>query len=540
MAEYQLLRKDGGTVFVETKGSLIYRDGKPFAVQGIARDITDRKRAEEERQKGHQTLLTVLEGIEATVYVADIQTYEILFMNKHMMDVFGADFTGRVCYEAFRGERTPCSHCPNDRLLDGTGQPTGGYVWETQNPITHKWYINHDRAIRWLDGRMVRLQIASDITVLKEMEQERNRAEEQLRQAQKMESVGRLAGGVAHDFNNMLAVILGQVDLGLLTVLPTDPISMTLKDIQKAAQRSAELTRQLLAFARKQTVIPKVLDLNSSVASMLKLLKRLIGEDIELTWKPGEGLWMVKIDPSQVDQILANLCVNARDAITGVGNLTIATRNTVVEEACREVHPDADWGHYVVLSVSDSGRGMDQETLDHLFEPFFTTKEVGKGTGLGLATVYGIVKQNRGFISVHSDLGKGSTFSLYFPRFAGDAAKPSDESSKAVGRAMLERLGYQVLTASKPKEALRLAAAHARELRLLITDVVMPEMNGRDLAQSIRSLVPGIRCLFISGYTDDVIAPSGVLENGTRFLSKPFSMNDLGAKVREALEREQP
>ena len=302
---------------------------------------------------------------------------------------------------------------------------------------------------------------------------------------------------------------------------------------------------------------PKVLDLNDTVSGMLKMLQRLIGEDIDLVWMPGAGLWPVKIDPSQIDQLLANLCVNARDAIAGVGKVTIETENIVFDEAYCAVHPGFIRGEYVMLAVSDDGCGMNKEVLDHLFEPFFTTKEVGKGTGLGLATVYGIVKQNEGFINVYSEPGKGTTFKIYLPRFAGDAVEPmaaspaetpmgrgetvllvEDEAAILnVGRTMLERLGYTVLTAGTPGEALRQVEAHAAEIQLLITDVVMPEMNGRDLAKLIRDIKPGLKCLFTSGYTADVIAHHGVLDKGVNFLQKPFSMKDLASKVREALER---
>jgi CheY-like chemotaxis protein len=284
----------------------------------------------------------------------------------------------------------------------------------------------------------------------------------------------------------------------------------------------------------------------------------MIGEDIDLVWMPGAGLWPVRIDPSQIDQLLANLCVNARDAIAGVGKVTIETENTVFDEAYCAVHPGFACGEYVLLAVSDDGCGMTKEVLEHLFEPFFTTKEVGQGTGLGLATVYGIVKQNEGFINVYSEPDSGSTFKIYLPRFAGEASKPlaasaveipkgrgemvllvEDEAAILhVGRTMLERLGYTVLTAATPGEALRQAKAHAAEIQLLITDVVMPEMNGRDLAKMIRDIKPGLKCLFISGYTANVIAHRGVLDEGVHFLQKPFSLKDLAPKVRQALERE--
>ncbi len=407
-----------------------------------------------------------------------------------------------------------------------------------------------------------RLQVSArligEIVERKWAQEEKERLQEQLLQAQKMESVGQLAGGVAHDFNNMLGVILGRTELAMMNADPLDPIHATLKEIHKAARRSSDLTRQLLAFARKQTVAPKVLDLNETVASMLKILLRLIGEEINLVWKPGAVVWPVKMDPSQIDQLLANLCINARDAIAGVGKVTIETANITFDEAYCAVHPGFKPGDYVMLAVSDDGCGITADVKDHIFEPYFTTKDTGKGTGLGLATVYGIVKQNQGFINVYSEPGNGSTFKIYLARFAEGAVEAISASTAAtptgrgetlllvedeqaileVGRTMLERLGYKVLTAATPGEALRQARAHAAEIQLLITDVVMPEMNGRQLEKLVSDIKPGLKCLFTSGYTANVIAHRGVLEKGVNFLPKPFSLEDLALKVREALEQE--
>jgi CheY-like chemotaxis protein len=371
-----------------------------------------------------------------------------------------------------------------------------------------------------------------------------------------MEAVGRLAGGVAHDFNNMLGIILGHTEMVLDQLEPTDPLSADLREIRKAAERSANLTRQLLAFARKQTVAPKVLDLNEAVQGMLNMLRRLIGEDIDLSWLPGADVWPVKVDPSQIDQILANLCVNARDAIADVGKLTIETENVAFDEAYCARHGGFVPGKYVLLAVSDNGSGMDEETQNRLFEPFFTTKELGKGTGLGLATVYGIVKQNNGFINVYSEPCHGTSFKIYIPRHAGQPVEDRKASTAEIpkGRGetvllvedepailnmttkMLERQGYTVLAASAPGEALRLAEEHSGEIHLLMTDVVMPEMNGRDLAQNLFSLHPNLKALFMSGYTANVIAHHGVLDEGVDFIQKPFSVKTLAEKVREVLD----
>lgn len=386
-------------------------------------------------------------------------------------------------------------------------------------------------------------------------EEAREKLQMQLNQAQKMESVGRLAGGVAHDFNNMLMVILGNTELAMAKADTYDPIQDELMEIRKAAIRSADLTRQLLAFASRQAITPKVMDLNEIVQGMLKMLKRLIGEDIDLAWQSTDSLWPIKVDPSQIDQILANLCVNARDAINGVGKLTIKTDNLSFNELYCSDHPDTLPGDYVLLAVSDDGCGMDSEILQNLFEPFFTTKESGKGTGLGLATVYGIVRQNGGFINVYSEPGSGSTFNIYLPRYASTTpqmCKKEDvilfskghetillvedqQEILKMATVMLERLGYTVLAASMPGQAIRLAMEHTGQIHLLMTDVIMPEMNGRDLASTILSLHPNIKQLFMSGYTADVIACQGVLDDGVNFIQKPFLIHDLANKVREVI-----
>jgi signal transduction histidine kinase len=408
-------------------------------------------------------------------------------------------------------------------------------------------------SVELLEG--IASQVAAAL-MRKQDENERIHLEEQLRHAQKMESVGRLAGGVAHDFNNMLSVIIGHANLALVVLDPDEQLYSSMEEILTAAQRSAELTRQLLAFARKQTIAPRVMDLNTIVSGIFKMLKRLIGEQIELVWSERADLWPVKVDPSQIDQILANLCVNASDSIAGNGKIFLETGNCVVDEGYCAGNSGLTPGAYVRLSVSDSGCGMDKETQKRIFEPFFTTKEIGAGTGLGLATVYGIVKQNGGFINVYSERGLGTTFSLYLPRHAGKAepvagAEPAlslrggretilvveDEPSiLKVTTMILTRQGYSVLPACSPREALRLAGEQGASIHLLVTDVVMPGMNGLQLAKKLEALHPGLKRLFMSGYTADVIAENGVLDEGVQFIHKPFSVPDLAAKVREVLD----
>ncbi len=378
----------------------------------------------------------------------------------------------------------------------------------------------------------------------------------QFEQAQKMESVGRLAGGVAHDFNNMLQAILGHTEMAQEQVDPASPIFADLQEVRKAAERSANLTRQLLTFARKQTISPRVIDLNETVEGMFKMLRRLIGEDIDLIWLPGKNLHPVKVDPSQIDQVLTNLCVNAQDAIGGVGTITLTTGSAAFDVAWCVNHTGYMPGEYVLLAVRDTGCGMSPEILSHLFEPFFTTKEVGKGTGLGLATVYGVVQQNNGFIHVESELGKGTVFRIYLPQqapllpleFPPEVNQPIERGSETIllvedepsilnmTTTMLTRLGYTVLPAACPEEAIRLAPEHIGGIDLLMTDVVMPGMNGRDLSVNLLSFYPELKSLFMSGYTADVISRNGVLDEGVHFIQKPFAMQELAAKVREALK----
>ncbi len=399
-----------------------------------------------------------------------------------------------------------------------------------------------------------------DITDRKRAETERERLQSQLLQAQKMESIGRLAGGTAHDFNNMLSVILGYSELAMFQLDAAHPVYASLEQISNAAKKSANLTQQLLAFARKQPIAPKVLDLNETIEGMLKMLRRLIGEDIDLTWLPDTKLWPVKMDQSQIDQILANLCINARDAISGVGKVTIATRNVVRDAAYCAGQTDCIIGEYACLTVSDNGSGMDAATQAQIFEPFFTTKDVSKGTGLGLATVYGIVKQNNGFINLRSAPGQGTEFNIHLPRYGGQAMESQapaaapvidqgqetalvvedEEAILDLVRTMLTTLGYKVLAANGPEEATRSVETYEGKIHILISDIIMPRMNGWELAQRIRAKRPGIKCLFITGYMASVIADRGILAQGFQILRKPFSLGDLAAKVRQVLGRENP
>lgn len=397
--------------------------------------------------------------------------------------------------------------------------------------------------------------IVRDISERKQAEKAQKELEDQLHQSQKMETVGRLAGGVAHDFNNMLAIIFIALDLMRNTLDENSPQLAFVRDIEYAAKRARDITRQLLAFSRKQVIAPQPCDLNALIANMEKSLARLIGEDIELRFIPQQGLGRVLIDPSQIDQILVNLAVNARDAMMHGGKLTIETANVDIDAADVRDYPGFLPGRYVRLVVSDTGVGMDKETLSHIFEPFFTTKEEGKGTGLGLATVYGIVKQNEGFVNVYSEVGYGTSFRVYLRRMqaAKDAALTQEGSLPPTGgesiliveddsvlcraaKKMLESLGYAVTTALGPSKALEIVRQGETPFDLLLVDVVMPEMNGAQLAGLITALQPEIKVLYMSGYTGDAIAHRGVLDEGVDFIQKPFSTRELANKIRELLD----
>ncbi|MBN1105802.1 MAG: PAS domain S-box protein [Deltaproteobacteria bacterium] len=534
--------------------------GDVLNVTCLGIDLTERKRAEDKLRESEARFREIADLLPQAVYETDAQGI-LTYVNRYAFDLFGytkeefekglsvfqmlipedRDRAADVLQALLTGNPSNIDREYRALRKDGTSFPIEIY----SSPIIH-------------EGTTVGLRgILVDMTEHEEAVAEKEKLQEQLNQAQKMESVGRLAGGVAHDFNNMLGIIVGNAELAMMQMGPTEAPFKNIQEILKASQRSSALVNQLLTFARKQTVIPRVLDLNDTVSGMLKMLRRLIGEDIDLAWMPGHDLWHVKIDPSQIDQILANLTVNARDAIAGVGKITIETDNVTFDGVYCADHLGLEPGQYVLLAVSDNGSGMSKEALEHLFEPFFTTKELGKGTGLGLPSVYGAVKQNGGFVNVYSEPGKGTNFKIYLPRCeVKDAAMQrevqpeplqrgtetvlmvEDEASiLVIGKAMLETLGYKVLAADTPDKAIRLAEEGQVAIHLLFTDVVMPEMNGKELEGRIKAINPSLKCLYMSGYTANAIAHHGVLDEGVHFIHKPFTMKELATRVREALDK---
>lgn len=535
--------------------------GEPVIWSGYLQDITARKQAEEALRESEYFFKETQRSASIGSYKADLiaDSWE----SSEVLDtIFGI---GPDYHRTIQGW-VELVH-PDDRAeLENY---LFSEVIEQRRPFTREYRIvrQNDCAIRWVKGlgalrtgtsaqHLLLMGTIQDITEQKIKEEEKTRIESQLLQSQKIESVGRLAGGVAHDFNNMLSVILGHVEMAQRKADVSPPLREHLAQIQTAAERSTDIVRQLLAFARKQTVSPRLLNLNETIQDMLKMLRRLIGEEIELVWNADQELWPVMMDPAQVDQILANLCVNARDAIDRFGRIIIEIKNTRCDQDDCNRLTGLSPGDYVLLTVRDNGCGMDREILEDIFEPFFTTKELGQGTGLGLATVYGIVKQNAGYIDVTSEPGQGASFNIYLPRHTGKEAQPratgatppsqrgketvllvEDEPAILdVAQQMLELQGYRVLVADTPGAAIRLAETYAGEIHLLLTDVVMPEMNGRELAKKLLSFYPNLRQLYMSGYTANVIAHHGVLDEGVMFIQKPFTLNALAVKVREVLD----
>jgi len=527
-------------------------------------NITEHKSAERELRESGERLVEAQAVAKMGSWELDLPTMEVRWSDE-LYRVFGTGPSSvTATHAAFLGFVHPEDRAAFDAALLESFDRDSINVIEHRiitasglaKSVEERWRIQRDE-----QGRPVRAAgTCQDITERTRAEADKTALRTQLQQAQKLASVGRLAGGVAHEFNNMLGVILGCTGMMLDRVDLDQPLQDDLEEIRTAATRAADVTRELLAFARKQFIVPRVLDLNETVAGTMKMLGRLIGENVQLLWQPAADLWPIKADSTQIVQVLTNLCLNARDAISGTGHVTIETGNTTIDAAGRAVHPGAVPGQYVFLVASDDGCGMDQETLAQVFEPFFTTKDVGKGTGLGLPVVQGIVLQHGGFVTVSSEPGVGTTFTIYFPRLAETTVEMVPPATVATPDArgetilvvedepallkltarLLESRGYTVLAAPSPGEALRLAREHAGEIHLLLTDVLMPEMNGRDLSRQFVALRPKVRALFMSGYADATIAGNGVLADAGGFLPKPFSAQALAVAVRQVLDQDQP
>ena len=559
-------RKDGST-YVEEQTITPVRDTRGAISHFIAikQDVTVRKQAEAALVESEQRYRLLADNVTDVISVYDMQWHHA-FVSPSVQRLCGYG-VAEAMSQSLEERLTPASFDVGMRVFaeemaierSGSGDPGRSRTLELElrcKDGTTVWTETQVSFLRGADGqpRGV-IAVSRDIAARKRMEGEKEQMDQQLRQAQKMEAIGRLAGGIAHDFNNLLTVIIGRSQIMARSVTPDDPQRRGLEMIETAAQRATALIRQLLTFSRQQVVQPTRLDLNAVVAAVERLLQRVIGEDIQLATTLGRDLWAIRADPSQIEQILLNLAVNSRDAMPGGGRLTIETANVDLDEGYARTRLGVQPGPYVALSVADTGHGMDTATQARIFEPFFTTKAPGKGAGLGLATVHGIVTQSEGHIWVDSEMGRGTTFRIHFPRAAGgaDAAGPGpvfarerrgtervllvedDEQVRGLARQVLEDSGYSVLEAGGPAEALEFAGRDGG-IDLLVTDVVMPEMNGVALARRINQMHPETRVLYVSGYTGDFITERGISGEGIHLLQKPFSLSALTTKVREVLD----
>ncbi|MHB8139600.1 MAG: PAS domain S-box protein [Smithellaceae bacterium] len=563
--ELQIMRKNGESFWVENSVSF-NRDenGKPFEIIGVTRDISERKKAEEALRESEKRYRMIVENMSDSIATLDLNL-QYTYQSPSIQRITGYSVDELKNISA-RERLTPESRVIVEKMLeDALSYELQGKFRRFGTQIAEVEAYHKNGGTVWLEitaaftrdenGKLTGILITSkNISERRKTSQEKDKLEKQLMQAQKMETIGRLAGGVAHDFNNMLSVILGYADLAKLRLTENHPVLNDIAEIRKAAIRSRDITTQLLAFSRKQIISPKIIDLNQLMTHTQKALIRLIGEDINLNFQLDENLWMIKIDPSQVEQILINLAVNARDAMPDGGKLTIATTNIYIDDFYCENHIGFTPGHYVRLSVSDNGTGMDKEILQNIFEPFFTSKETGKGTGLGLATVYGIVKQNSGLINVYSEPGSGTTFTIYFPSTTIEKdiqEEPETEQALTgqgnillveddqmvlqITKGMLEFMGYVVIVSKNPLDAVAICKNPDTSIDLVITDVVMPIMSGKELRNKLIEIRPDIKVLFMSGYPANIIAHHGVLEEDVQFIEKPFTIQSLAGKVAEAM-----
>jgi PAS domain S-box-containing protein len=653
-----------GWIFIAFTSLLLYHlIGRQLAKMA---ELTTASRENEER------MTDILDGINALIYVSDLETHEILFLNKYGRDIWG-EAMGKTCWKTLQsGQDGPCAFCTNDRLLTAKGVPTGVYIWEFQNTITGRWYDCRDQAIRWSDGRQVRLEIATDITERKKTEAdlrlqsaalhaaanaiaitdkngtiewvnpafsaltgyseeeaiginprdvlksgvhsqaffkelwdtllagevwrgeitnrhkngtlypegqtitpvkdahgeithfiaikrdltEQRKLEAQLQHAQKMESIGTLAGGIAHDFNNILTAIIGYGTMALMKMAPDDPHRLHIQHMLEASDRATHLTKDLLLFSRKQAIDKKPLELNQVVTRVEKFLKRVIGEDIEVKTTLLKSPLPVLADDYQLEQVLMNLATNARDAMPHGGALTVTTSQVQLNEEFVAAQNFGTSGPYALITMTDTGGGMDETTRLRIFEPFFTTKEVGKGTGLGLAVAYGIIKQHDGYINVYSEPGTGTTFRIYLPLLttrvgAERRAQPEeasvggtetillaedDEHVRAMTRSVLTDFGYTIIEAVNGADAVSKFTAHNETVDLLLLDLIMPKMNGKEALDEIRQIRPGIKAIFSSGYAPETIQQKASLADGVHLIAKPASPTELLKKVRQVLD----
>ena len=555
--EYRIADKNGNIRWMRDFAKPIWdeKENRLTQIYGAVQEFTEQKEIEMALRTSHERFLTVLDSIDATIYVADMETYEILFVNKHMIESFGRNMTGEICWDGFRGESGPCSHCTNDRLIDAKGEPTGVYVWQSKNPITNKWYINYDRAIKWMDDRLVRLQIASDISDLKSLEEEKMQFEEKLRQAQKMEAIGTLAGGIAHDFNNILSAIIGYTELALLDAEKRSPLYHDLQGVLQAGSRAKELVKQILTFSRQVLRECKPIQIKPIAKEVLKFLRASLPTTIEIQ-QDIQSDALIMADPTQIHQVVMNLCTNAEHAMREKGGLLgVKLVDVILGSDFMDDHPELKPGTYLELTVSDTGHGISAHILNRIFDPFFTTKKTGEGTGMGLSVVHGIVRSCGGVITATSEPGKGSIIKAYFPvidrqiepETAVEEPVPTgnerilfvdDEPVLAnIGKQSLETLGYDVETRTSSIEALELFKAQQDRFHLVITDMTMPNMTGEDLAQELMRIKPNIPIILCTGFSAKIDDQKASAMGIRAFVLKPMVLREIATTIRKVLDQ---
>ena len=552
--EYRMRAKDGSyRWFSDNHGIVRDRAGRARYFIGNNRDITAEKAAEKALSESHERFLTVLDSMEALVLVSDLTHYTILMANQRAVAIFGPDVVGRKCHEAIRGKSQPCKTCHNQRLLDDTGQPTGICEWESRNPLNGKWYLHQDQAIKWEKGRYVRLQIATDISKIKALEEERMRAEAHLRLVQRLESVGTLAGGIAHDFNNLMMGMLGNLALVMMDIEPAHPYYGKLKKIETQILSGSRLTKQLLGYARKGKYRVEALDFNEIISDSAETFGRT-RKQITLRLKLAPEVLGVEADQGQLEQVLLNLFINAADAMPEGGELSIKTTRVHHDQMNSGPYIPKP-GYYILFEISDTGVGMEKAVQERIFEPFFTTKEMGRGTGLGLASVYGIVKSHGGYIDVDSTPGAGTTFRIYLPMAVSarpvPTAKPrtviqspggtillvdDEELVLEVATQMLERCGYQVLAARCGAESIDIFKRQSHQIDLVILDMIMPGMSGGVVFDQLRALDPSIKVLLSSGYNMQGEAEKILRRGCNGFIQKPFKLDELLNKLTKIIQ----
>jgi len=550
--EFRFKHKTGNWIYLQSVGNLL---GKQLLF--VSRDVTQRVQMEASLRENEERYRSLVENSAMGIFIVD-DNYTFEFVNQRLCQILGytsSEITGHKFMEFLAPESVELVQDRYQRRQKREAVPMN-YEFEVIRKDGERRQVEiYSNVVKDSDGKNHTIAQILDITERVKAETARDSLESQLHQAQKMEAIGRLAGGIAHDFNNILTIILGYSQMALMNLQPDQKFYSQFQKINDAARRSANMIGKMLAFSRQQNAEPQRLNLNTHLESTKGLLEKIVREDIRMSFIPGARLHDIYLDPTQFDQIIMNLVVNARDAMPKGGTLIIETANFTCDSEYSLKHHGFQPGNYVMISVSDTGCGMDKETLEHIFEPFFTTKGEGEGTGLGLATVYGIIKQNNGFINVYSEPGKGATFKIYFPVYEGQDEKPyqaedlenimgqetillaeDDTDVRTFTRNALQQLGYQVIDFGEPIEALEYFKKHSDEIDLLFTDLVMPGMNGQELHRQIEQIKPGIKVLFTSGYTSNIIAVQGIIKRGINFLQKPFAPSVLGKKIRQILD----